>query len=93
MFFVQGIDILSGNEVNLFVPVAVQGIQLSELFVLFVGKVAEVFKDYVHCRLFFQIMYGRKAKLYISQPKSNKGKKRMSFFSFNIQADRCQIVQ
>src|SRR5690606_27656708 len=63
VFLVQRVNILAGNEVDFLVPLAVEAIDRPELFFLFGGKVAEIFEDYVHCCLFFQSMYGKKAKL------------------------------
>jgi hypothetical protein len=45
MFFIQLVNVFSGNQVNFAVPVLVQGFELSQLLILPGGKLREIFSD------------------------------------------------
>ena len=51
MVLVEVVDVFSGNHVDLGVPVAVEGVELPELFPLYVGEFGEVVEDDFSCHI------------------------------------------
>lgn len=53
---IEIVDVLAADDVDLGVPVAVEGVELLYLLLLLVGELREIFLDDVHIFLFI-IMY------------------------------------
>ena len=48
VMLVEGVDVLAGDDVDLGVPVAVEGIQSSELALLLLSELGEILQDKLH---------------------------------------------